>query len=87
MPGTKGLEDVVAAATSISDIDGKLGRLFYVGYDIHDLVTHTTFEEVIYLLHNTKLPTRGELDKLTDTLTSERDLDPWVSGLMPTFAT
>ncbi|MHB8511058.1 MAG: citrate/2-methylcitrate synthase [Actinomycetota bacterium] len=87
MPGSKGLEDVVAAATSISDIDGKLGRLFYVGYDIHDLAPSSTFEEIVYLLHNTKLPTRGELDKLTDTLMAERELDSWVSGLMPTFAT
>ncbi|HVL33907.1 MAG TPA: citrate/2-methylcitrate synthase, partial [Actinomycetota bacterium] len=45
----KGLADVVAAQTSISDIDGNLGRLFYVGYDIHDLVPHATFEEIIYL--------------------------------------
>lgn len=87
MSGTKGLEDVVAAATSISDIDGKLGRLFYAGFDIHDLAPNSTFEETVFLLHNLRLPTRGELDKLTDTLTAERDLDPWVAGLMPTFAT
>ena len=87
MAGVKGLEDVVAAATSISDIDGKLGRLFYVGYDIHDLAKNATFEEVVYLLHNLHLPKQGELDKLTDTLTAERELDRWVSGLMPTFAT
>lgn len=87
MSGTKGLEDVVAAATSISDIDGKLGRLFYVGYDIHDLAVNATFEEIVYLLHNLKLPTQGELDKLTDTLIAERDLSSWIMGLMPTFAT
>lgn len=86
MAGTKGLEDVIAAATSISDIDGRLGRLFYVGYDIHDLAGNATFEEVIFLLHNLRLPSRGELDKLSDTLAAERELDPWVTGLMPTFA-
>ncbi|HVL90109.1 MAG TPA: citrate synthase [Actinomycetota bacterium] len=85
MPGA-GLEDVVAAATAISDIDGKLGRLFYVGYDIHDLAPNSTFEEVVYLLHHLALPTQGELDKLTDNLISERDLNPWVAALMPTFA-
>jgi citrate synthase len=85
MPG-KGLEDVVAAATSISDIDGKLGRLFYVGYDIHDLAPKATFEEVVYLLHNLRLPTASELDELTETLAAARELDEFITGLMPTFA-
>ena len=39
----KGLADVVAAETAVSDIDGKLGKLWYVGYDIHDLATYSTF--------------------------------------------
>jgi citrate synthase len=85
MPG-KGLEDVVAAATSISDIDGKQGRLFYVGYDIHDLVPNATFEETVFLLHNVRLPTQAELDDLTEQLTAERELDEWIQWLMPTFA-
>ncbi|MFY9586588.1 MAG: citrate/2-methylcitrate synthase, partial [Actinomycetota bacterium] len=50
MPG-KGLEDIIAAETSVSDIDGKQGRLFYAGYDIHQLV-EASFEEITYLLHN-----------------------------------
>ncbi len=85
MPG-RGLEDVVAAQTSISDIDGKLGRLFYVGYEIHELAEHSTFEEVVYLLHNLKLPSQAELDDLNEQLTSYRDLDEFVERLMPTMA-
>ncbi|HET6750206.1 MAG TPA: citrate/2-methylcitrate synthase, partial [Actinomycetes bacterium] len=46
----KGLEGVVAARTSISDIDGQQGKLYYAGYDIADLAAHATFEETIYLL-------------------------------------
>jgi len=38
-PG-KGLEEVIAAQTAISDIDGKLGKLWYVGYSIDDLAAH-----------------------------------------------
>ena len=68
----KGLEDVIAAQTSISDIDGKMGRLFYVGYDIHDLAPHATFEEIIHLLHNLRLPTETELDTLNEQLIAER---------------
>ena len=34
---SRGLADVVAASTALSDIDGRAGLLFYRGYDIHDL--------------------------------------------------
>lgn len=83
---TKGLEDVVAAQTSISDIDGKLGRLFYVGYDIHDLAPNATFEETIFLLHHLRLPTQGELDALNTQLSEEREISDWIRNLMPTLA-
>jgi citrate synthase len=83
---TKGLEDVVAAQTSISDIDGKLGRLFYVGYDIHDLAPNASFEEVVFLLHNLRLPTQPELDALTKTLAEERETSEWIRNLLPTLA-
>jgi citrate synthase len=82
----KGLADVVAAETAVSDIDGKLGKLFYAGYDIHDLATYSTFEETVFLIHNGRLPTREELEDLTARLVAERDLDSWLQGLMPTFA-
>ena len=62
----KGLEDVVAAQTSISDIDGRLGKLWYVGYSIDDLAEHSTFEEVTYLLHHLRLPARDELEELNE---------------------
>jgi len=54
----KGLREVVAADTQISDIDGGLGRLWYVGYDIADLAAHASYEETVYLLHHLDLPTR-----------------------------
>ncbi len=82
----KGLADVVAAQTAVSDIDGKLGRLFYVGYDIHDLAERATFEEVVFLLHNKRLPNREELEDLSERLVSERELDQFLQGLMPTLA-
>src|SRR5919197_1859287 len=82
----KGLEEVVAAQTKLSDIDGKLGRLSYVGYDIHDLATNSTFEEVVYLLHNLRLPTQDELDELSELLVGERDISGFLADLMPTLA-
>jgi citrate synthase len=81
----KGLADVVAAETTISDIDGKRGRLWYVGYDIHDLARFSTFEETVFLLHHQRLPNREELEDITAQLVGERELDQWLTGLMPTF--
>src|SRR5256714_13668766 len=81
----KGLEEVVAAQTKLSDIDGKLGRLSYVGYDIHDLATHSTFEEAVYLLHRLELPTTDQLEELSEQLVSERDISGFLADLMPTL--
>jgi len=82
----KGLREVVAAATSISDIDGTHGRLWYAGYDIHDLAENATYEEVVHLLHELRLPTRQELDELTDFLVREREPSRFIADLMPTLA-
>jgi citrate synthase len=82
----KGLEDVVAAQTAISDIDGKLGKLWYVGYSIDDLAENSTFEEVVYLLHNGRLPSQGELDEVTEQMVTWRETADFVASLMPTLA-
>ncbi len=47
----KGLREIIAADSKISDIDGQLGRLWYVGYDIADLADNASYEEIVYLLH------------------------------------
>ena len=84
--GEKGLREINAADTKISDIDGDAGRLWYVGYEIGDLAAHATFEETIYLLHNLELPDRGELARLHTFLIGERELHPFLARLMPTLA-
>ena len=82
----KGLAEVVAAQTALSDIDGKMGVLSYVGYDIHDLARNATFEEVVYLLHHQRLPTRSELDELCEEMLEERDISGFLRDLMTTLA-
>jgi citrate synthase len=82
----KGLREVIAADTKLSDIDGEKGTLSYVGYEIEDLAEHSTFEEVIYLLHHLELPTLTELDGLAAFLAEERDLHPFQVQLMRTLA-
>ncbi|MEO0414058.1 MAG: citrate synthase [Verrucomicrobiota bacterium] len=70
----KGLEGVIANESNLSDVQGQAGVLRYLGYNIDDLVEHTTFEEVVYLLHRGKLPNQAELDELTATLRELREL-------------
>jgi citrate synthase len=82
----KGLEEVVAAQTAISDIDGKLGKLWYVGYSIDDLAEHSTFEEVVFLLHHLRLPTQTELEEITERMVTDRETADFVASLMPTLA-
>jgi citrate synthase len=82
----KGLADVVAAQTKISDIDGKLGKLWYVGYSIDDLAEQSTFEEVVFLLHNSRLPTQDELEELNEQMANDRETADFIAQLMPTLA-
>ncbi|MCF6313543.1 MAG: citrate synthase [Verrucomicrobiales bacterium] len=70
----KGLEGVIANQSKLSDVQGQAGILRYLGYNIDDLVEHTTFEEVVHLLHRGKLPNQAELADLTNTLRSLRSL-------------
>jgi citrate synthase len=69
---SKGLADVIAASTALSDIDGRAGLLFYRGYDIHELAVSATFEEVAYLLQRGHAPSGGELQAYRAEIASGR---------------
>lgn len=71
-----GLRGVVAASSSIGDVNGEKGELIYQGVNIHDLATKSTFEEVVFLLWNGRLPKRVELDALRSNLAASYEL-PW----------
>jgi citrate synthase len=79
-----GLEDVVVSTSEICFIDGREGRLLYRGFDVNDLVEHSTFEEVVYLLWHGALPTRKELETHTKALaaTATRRLPAKVIDLL-----
>jgi citrate synthase len=82
----KGLRGVVAAETALSDIDGRRGALYYVGYDIHDLARNATFEEVTYLLHHLALPNSSQLEELKAQIAKEREPNELVARLLPHLA-
>ncbi|MCB0379255.1 MAG: citrate synthase [Bdellovibrionales bacterium] len=70
----KGLEGVVACTTAISSIVD--ATLCYRGYTIEDLAQNSTFEEVVFLLWNDRLPTSAELVDLKNSFGKEMALEP-----------
>jgi citrate synthase len=79
-----GLEDVVVSTSEICYIDGREGRLVYRGFDVNDLVEHSSFEEVVYLLWHGNLPTRKELEAHTKAMraTANRKLPPKMVAIL-----
>ena len=60
----RGLRDVYIDRTQSSFIDGKIGKLLYRGYSIDDLAENASFEETIYLLLYSKLPTQSRVGRI-----------------------
>ncbi len=70
----KGLAGIIAAETQMSFIDGEKGILEYVGIPIGELSSKSTFEEVVFLLWNKRLPKKAELDAFTRDLRARYEL-------------
>lgn len=69
-----GLDGVVAAATTLSSVDGEAGELIIGGYPLEEFASRATFEETVYLLWYGALPTAAQLRDLKATLTADRAL-------------
>ena len=80
-----GLRGVVAAQSAIGDVNGEEGKLIYQGYDIHDLATNSTFEEVVFLLWNGRLPSARELMDLEKELRANYAVPDDVLELMQRY--
>src|SRR6266571_3800153 len=73
---------VLAGECRISSIDGERGVLAYAGIDIHALAEQSGFEEVVFLLHEGRLPTRLELLALRAELAGARSVPAPVVALL-----
>src|SRR5687767_2636194 len=82
---TEGLRGVVAAQSAIGDVNGIEGKLIYQGYDIHDLAENSTFEEVVYLLWNGRLPKQAELDEHVERIRRNYEAPAEVIALMKQY--
>jgi citrate synthase len=77
-----GLEDVIAARSAITAIDGAAGRLYHRGYEIGELAGRASFEETTYLLWFGELPTAAQSDDFGNRLRAARGLPPPVAALL-----
>lgn len=80
-----GLEDVIAARSAITAIDGAKGRLYHRGYEIGDLAAHASFEETAYLLWFGELPSPAEREAFTTRLRAARPVPQPVLALLRTL--
>lgn len=67
-----GLEDVPAAKSAVSFIDGKRARLEYRGIPVEVLAKESSFEEVSWLLIKGELPTQKQLAEFDHELRQRR---------------
>ena len=82
MTNRGGLEGAVVADITTSFIDGSVGTLIYSGYAIEELAETTSFEEILFLLFNTRLPNRAEYDSLRATIAAQAAIAQPVIDMM-----
>ena len=71
---SRGLDNVVAAQTRLSHVDGQGGQLLIAGYALEELAGRVTFEETAYLLWKGVLPNKQELAELSSQMAKLRRL-------------
>src|SRR5215207_1274459 len=69
-----GLQDVVAAESRLSGVDGAAGELTIAGFPVEELAGRASFEEVVYLLWHDALPDPGQLADFREELAGRREL-------------
>ncbi|GAF64343.1 citrate synthase [Bacillus sp. TS-2] len=83
MSTTRGLEGIVATTSSVSSIIDNV--LTYQGYEIDDLAEHASFEEVVFLLWNGRLPKESELENLKAKLAEHSDIPSEIIEQMKSY--
>jgi citrate synthase len=84
-----GLDDVVAAETALSHVDGEAGRLIIAGHDLEELAGRVAFEDVVAMLWSGLVPGFEAAPRLLLGRARERayrhllPLAPCLAGLTP----
>ncbi len=64
-----GFSSTASCRSAITYVDGDNGLLLYRGYSIDELVEHSSYVEIAYLLLNGELPTQPGLDRFSRDIT------------------
>jgi citrate synthase len=80
------LEDVVAAETRLSGVDGEAGELTLAGFPVEELAGRASFEEIVYLLWHDVLPDSWRLADFREELAGRRELPPATLDLLRAVA-
>lgn len=80
-----GLENVIAAPSTVCYIDGVNGILLYRGIPIQAMAAHSTFEETAFFLLFGHLPSKQELADFDQQLQAQRELPQAVVKLLQSF--
>lgn len=81
----KGLDGVSLGESRLSLVNGTEGKLVYAGYKIEDLAANALYEEIVYLLWNSRLPNASELEGLRAALAAEAHVPEPVMNAMMAF--
>lgn len=79
------LNNTAIAGSAITWIDSKNGQLLYRGYDVAELVEHSSFVEVSYLLSNGELPTAQALEDYSGSLSKHSMIHESMRNLFDSF--
>ena len=66
-----GLENIVAAQTRLSRVEGERGELTIAGFAVEEIAPRATFEEMVHLLWYDTLPNRDQLAEFRARLAAE----------------
>ena len=80
-----GLENIPAAESKISYVDGQKGLLEYRGIRIEELAAKSSFLETAYLLIWNQLPTQHELEQFQQEIRSHRRIKYRIRDMMKCF--
>jgi citrate synthase len=89
---TIGLDDVIAAETALSHVDGEAGRLIIAGHDLEELAGRVAFEDVVAMLWEGLVPDAAAGSRALLGKARERGygylapLAPQLAGLTPVEA-
>jgi citrate synthase len=82
----RGLEGVVVARTSVSDVNGTEGFYHYRGIDPTTIARTASFEDAWFLLYNGELPTSAERASFADRIRRAMEVPSVLRDALPAIA-